>query len=81
MAAPNTFLEWLSNLPDRLWGFVDKIRDWSKEQKIFFYSLVFTLLISLYLIVLPRYDCFKFKSQKACEFIELDYQKKIETLK
>lgn len=75
-----SFLEWFMSLPDKIWLFVDKLKEWSKEQKIFFYSMIATLFIIGYLILLPRYDCVNLKNEKACALIEKQYEKKIEQL-
>lgn len=75
-----TIFQWFMELPEKLWGFVDKIKEWSKEQKIFFYSMIATFFIISYLIVLPRYDCSTLNNKIACSYIEKQYEKKIEEL-
>lgn len=51
---------------------IASLKDYNRTQRLFYYSVLITLFLVAYFIVLPRYDCAQGVAA-ACEFIERGY--------
>lgn len=68
--------EWFQNFLTNTLGFIDKLKTWTMTQRLFYYSILVTIFLVFYFIVLPRYDCTQLKITEACEFLKHEYIKK-----
>lgn len=55
-------------------GLIVALRDYTRTQRLFLYSVLATLFLIGYFIVLPRWDC-AHNYKAACEYVDRTYQK------
>lgn len=70
--------DWLRNLMERTLGMIAALRDYSRRQRLFLYSILITVFVIGYMVALPRYDC-AHGVKAACAYVEHTYQTMMST--